>query len=516
MFKVDGDAAKDRLKSSWTPLNDHTLNSKLFEERRGLINSWFRKWSNYQRKQVFLDLLSLCSEKQIEYVENILRDKVPTHQVDFTRLLPRVLSLYILSFLDPRSLCRCAQVCWYWKYLAESNELWAPKCIKRGWTLSGTINGFELGIWKKHYIQNMRYLQLAWPMKVAAMDIMAKLEEAEANAKRELELHRRKTQAELRAQQFKLKLAHNECGSQAGQKSVPWRGPDKRPTETKRLNYFDNPFIVQSNSGQSQPRRNTSCGRIQTNTNDDSHPRRTPDRTNREIQVSLSGSRPHSTESEFVRVNPMVTGPKIPWKPTSKHPKIQSSTNLEETGRLNGSIRQPKRRPSPSAGLKRHSPEDINDCCIREQNTLGLTENAGDVHKPEVPNGITTEEPQLENVLPPPPPYTKSHLQRPPKEEVTQATEELSGFSVPLQQTPVRLIHIGSIESSFTSPLYAPEPKPRREAIWERDDDYEGNGDHKMCGKEHNLSKNPPDTHLSNVDYEAVEIPNFNSARATL
>ena len=29
---------------------------------------------------------------------------------DFTRALPRVLSLYVFSFLDPRSLSRCAQV----------------------------------------------------------------------------------------------------------------------------------------------------------------------------------------------------------------------------------------------------------------------------------------------------------------------------------------------------------------------------------------------------------------------
>ncbi|KAF5396616.1 hypothetical protein PHET_10451 [Paragonimus heterotremus] len=349
------------------------------------------------------------------------------------------------------------------------------------------------------------------------MDIMAKLEEAEANAKRELELHRRKTQAELRAQQLKLKLSNNEHGNRASQKSVPWRGPDKRPTETKRLNYFDNPFTVQSNNGQSQPRRNTSCGRIQTNTNDDSHSRRTPDRTNREILVSVGGSRPHSTDSDFARVNPMVAGPQIPWKPTSKHPKIQSSTNLEETGRLSGSARQPRRRPSSSVGLKRHSPEDITGCCIHGQDTLDLTENAGDVQRPLAPNGITTEEPQLEHVLPPPPPYTKSHLQRPLKEEVTQATEELSGFSVPLQQTPVRLIHISSIDSSFTGPSYAPEPKPRREAPSESNDHHEGNGDHKMYVRKSQLHpKKQPDTHLATVDYETAEIHDFDSVPATL
>ncbi|KAF8564772.1 F-box protein 16 [Paragonimus westermani] len=406
------------------------------------------------------------------------------------------------------------QVCWYWKYLADSNELWAPKCIKRGWTLSGTINGFELGIWKKHYIQNMRYLQLAWPMKVAAMDIMAKLEEAEANAKRELELHRQKTQAELRAQQLKLKLTQDERGNRARQKSVPWRGPDKRPTETKRLNYFDNPFTVQSNSGQSQPRRNTSCGRFQTNPKEDNHPRRIPDRMEREIPVSVGDSRPHSTDTDFIRVNPMVAGPQIPWRPTSKHPKIQSSTNLEETGRLSGSARQPKKRPSSSARLERHSPEEITECY--EQDKLGLIENADDIQRPVFPNGITTEEPQLEHALPPPPPYTKSHLQRPLKGETTLATEELSGFSVPIQQTPVRIGDISSVDSSFTGPLYAPEPKLRHEATSGRNDDHEDNGDHKVYEGERIPSKKPPDRHLLNADYEAVGSDGFDSVRDTL
>ncbi|KAA3676245.1 uncharacterized protein DEA37_0002002, partial [Paragonimus westermani] len=180
--------------------------------------------------------------------------------------------------------------------------------------------------------------------------------------------------------------------------------------------------------------RNTSCGRLQTNSKEDNHPRLIPDRIEREIPVSVGDSRPHSTDTDFIRVNPMVAGPQIPWRPTSKHPKIQSSTNLEETGRLSGSVRQPTKRPSSSARLKRQSPEEITECC--EQDTLSLIESTGDVQRLVVPNGITTEEPQLEHALPPPPPYTKSHLQRPLKEEVTQATEELSGFLVPIQQTP--------------------------------------------------------------------------------
>lgn len=46
-------------------------------------------------------------------------EAVPVTRVDFTSVLPRFLSLYVLSFLSPRDLCSAAQVCWYWRILAE-------------------------------------------------------------------------------------------------------------------------------------------------------------------------------------------------------------------------------------------------------------------------------------------------------------------------------------------------------------------------------------------------------------
>ena len=39
--------------------------------------------------------------------------------LDFTTVLPRFLSMYIFSFLEPKTLCRCAQVSWAWKFLSE-------------------------------------------------------------------------------------------------------------------------------------------------------------------------------------------------------------------------------------------------------------------------------------------------------------------------------------------------------------------------------------------------------------
>lgn len=48
--------------------------------------------------------------RQLTHARNLLTKKFPAQHQDFTRLFPRVLCLYIFSFLDPRSLCRSAQV----------------------------------------------------------------------------------------------------------------------------------------------------------------------------------------------------------------------------------------------------------------------------------------------------------------------------------------------------------------------------------------------------------------------
>ncbi|XP_053795400.1 F-box only protein 16 isoform X7 [Vidua chalybeata] len=104
------DGSKLRLRlSSWTPLNHQLMNDKVFEERRSLLGKWFDKWTDGQRRRILVDLLERCSLSQQKFCAKQLQARVPTEAVDFTTRLPRVLSLYIFSFLDPRSLCRCAQ-----------------------------------------------------------------------------------------------------------------------------------------------------------------------------------------------------------------------------------------------------------------------------------------------------------------------------------------------------------------------------------------------------------------------
>lgn len=50
-------------------------------------------------------------------------ETVPVTRLDFTTVLPRFLSLYVLSFLNPRDLCAAAQVSWHWRFLAEQVSL---------------------------------------------------------------------------------------------------------------------------------------------------------------------------------------------------------------------------------------------------------------------------------------------------------------------------------------------------------------------------------------------------------
>lgn len=53
------------------------------------------------------------------FTRDCLAESVPITRMDFTAVLPRFLSLYIMSFLSPRDICSAAQVCWHWKFLAE-------------------------------------------------------------------------------------------------------------------------------------------------------------------------------------------------------------------------------------------------------------------------------------------------------------------------------------------------------------------------------------------------------------
>uniref|UniRef100_UPI0037E8D5E6 epithelial cell-transforming sequence 2 oncogene-like n=1 Tax=Semicossyphus pulcher TaxID=241346 RepID=UPI0037E8D5E6 len=153
--------------STWTPLNNKSSNLQLFEERTNLVLHWFDLWTDRQRKQLLHSLLARSTKSQLKYCRDLLIETVPVTQVDFTAVLPRFLSLYVMSFLTPRDLCSAAQVSWHWRVLAEQDCLWAGRCIRRGWFLPYTPGEKEFGAWKNHYVSCVSTLDWLTPREAA-------------------------------------------------------------------------------------------------------------------------------------------------------------------------------------------------------------------------------------------------------------------------------------------------------------------------------------------------------------
>ncbi|XP_032412342.1 epithelial cell-transforming sequence 2 oncogene-like isoform X2 [Xiphophorus hellerii] len=153
--------------SSWTPQGNKQSNLQLFEERVKLLLHWFDLWTDSQRKRLLQALLGRCTKAQLKHCRNLLNDTVPVTRLDFTAVLPRCLSLYIMSFLSPRELCGAAQVSWHWRVLAEQDCLWAGRCIKRGWFLPYAPRDKEFGAWRNHYVSCVSTLDRLSPQEAA-------------------------------------------------------------------------------------------------------------------------------------------------------------------------------------------------------------------------------------------------------------------------------------------------------------------------------------------------------------
>lgn len=138
--------------SAWTPVVNKPANEQIFNERRDLISHWFDLWTDSQRKRFFSTVFQQCKRTQYKFVQNWFQDNVPLQHLDFATVLPKFLSLYIFTFLDPKSLCRCAQVSWHWKFLSEQDVVWMPKCLNYGWFLPYKAPDNEFGAWKKYYL----------------------------------------------------------------------------------------------------------------------------------------------------------------------------------------------------------------------------------------------------------------------------------------------------------------------------------------------------------------------------
>ncbi|NXA12069.1 FBX16 protein, partial [Sapayoa aenigma] len=184
----------------------------------------FDKWTDGQRKRILVELLERCSLSQQRFCAKQLQERVPSEALDFTTTLPRVLSLYIFSFLDPRSLCRCAQVSWYWKYLSELDQLWMLKCLRFGWYINFSPSPFEQGVWKKHYVEMVRELRITRPKTPSKEEfVVIDVQPVRSNTP-----------------ETKLPVPGRRRKTKGKQELPPWRSSDRNPTDTVRYNYLDN------------------------------------------------------------------------------------------------------------------------------------------------------------------------------------------------------------------------------------------------------------------------------------
>uniref|UniRef100_UPI0037E703F0 F-box only protein 16 n=1 Tax=Semicossyphus pulcher TaxID=241346 RepID=UPI0037E703F0 len=224
--------------STWTPLNHPLSNSKVFEERRNLLAKWFDRWSNSQRTAVLQDFVLSCSLEQLMFLSLSVSRRLPLQAADFTCLLPRALCLYLFSFLDPRSLCRCARVSWHWKSIVELDQLWMPKCVRLGWCINFPPTPFEQGVWKRHYINTVQELRLS-SLQTASFQQQIMVPHVSAVSSRH------EDPSELASVSMLLPASSTQQVSGTSRKKQPaapppWRDSDRRPKDTLRFNYLDN------------------------------------------------------------------------------------------------------------------------------------------------------------------------------------------------------------------------------------------------------------------------------------
>nr|XP_019967029.1 PREDICTED: F-box only protein 16 isoform X2 [Paralichthys olivaceus] len=229
--------------SAWTPLNHPLTNSKVFEERRTLLKKWFDRWSDSQRRAVLQDFVLSCSQEQLKFLSLSVSRQLPLQAADFTCQLPRALCLYIFSFLDPRSLCRCAQVSWHWKSIVELDQLWTPKCLRLGWWINFSLTPLEQGAWKRHYIQTVQELRLT-RLQTAPSPQQFVIPDATANNSRHEDLAEAALLTEERPvstiQRAGSSLRFGLIKDKQPTTLPPWRDSDRRPKDTLRFNYLDN------------------------------------------------------------------------------------------------------------------------------------------------------------------------------------------------------------------------------------------------------------------------------------
>ncbi|KAH8857032.1 F-box only protein 16 [Schistosoma japonicum] len=368
-----------QTKSSWTPLVNKDANKALFAERKRLILAWFEKWSECQRKQLMISLFDLCTPRQLESLFCSLEDKLPLYQIDFTRTLPRVLCIYIFSFLDPRSLCRCAQVSWYWRYLTESNELWALKCLRYGWDLilsHGQLAKLPGLFIKFLFIFFLYYFSSTdndGTLKKSSKKLLTRTPAFNSSYNRQNNDHHKddyhnnismdnNVENDLKVlNKHNKHILNNKSKSNHDQnkynpiqllmitdayKTMPWRAPSRKPSDTYWFNYFDNDTMKLMSTVNQFKHRHNNSPRLMKHTLSSASNSHKFSQTD-DIHGNSMVPRTHSPSEHETTLKSTYYGYpimishhssiKIPWKPSSRCPsrseQIQNSIVKRHVGR---------------------------------------------------------------------------------------------------------------------------------------------------------------------------------------
>ncbi|VDP20669.1 unnamed protein product, partial [Schistosoma margrebowiei] len=278
-----------------------------------------------------------------------------------------------------------AWVSWYWRYLTESNELWASKCLRYGWDLIASHSQWEPGIWKKHYIQNIRYLQFHISEKVSIFIIVMSINKENGDTRERCseELFNKRChtlnfvnnhhQDHYKNNNIDTTIntttttTNSSTSSNHGDydkkqdvnrnykmiqlndtsKLIPWRAPSRKPSDTHRFNYFDNNETnkLKSSKNEFQYRFSNSAGstRKKYSLSSSSSPPQTDDIYSNGINGDVHNLFKHDTMqkstypniSMFTSHHNSIT---LPWKPTSTYPSGAYYLNTEKMQPLQYSI----------------------------------------------------------------------------------------------------------------------------------------------------------------------------------
>ncbi|XP_033640268.1 F-box only protein 16-like isoform X1 [Asterias rubens] len=333
--------------SAWTPMNHHPTNDKVYEERKEVLQKWFDRWTDSQRRAAIVDVTDRCSLGQLQFLKQIVINKLPVVRQDFTRELPRAICLYIFSFLDPRSLCRCAQVCWFWKYLTELDQIWMPKALRLGWYLSFSPSPYEAGVWKRHYLENVRSLHYIGPKESTVPAASTQLN-GDTTDNSKAEKGSKRTTPKLKSRPPKP-LDHK-----------PWRASAPVADDIKRNNYLDNPdeILLQrqkrlEKNKQMRERRNSASATDLTK-----EPSAAARKTPGSVSMAYKLKKAKSSSNVNVEEKSSSTMPDRPmWAQNTENLPPEMLVTADTIGGKDASRRPPplsKNLPRPSAAVKRN------------------------------------------------------------------------------------------------------------------------------------------------------------------